>query len=371
MAVDPDLNVTYDCIINDYQGLIIVETSLTGSVLSATFTADLIAVAIEITGEFVQGSLFDASTDYVPVYVYLEGDPVIEQEKTNWVGWSKIGQATFVQDMTNDSGYRPMPWRGTVFYIKRLGKTAIVYGTGGVTMLYPVAEPAPTFGMKDILTIGVLNKNCIVGDEKVHFFIDRFRQLWKLESEKPAEKLGYDEFIRGLTDPIMHFDPAKNRVYINDASEGYTLTPYGLGGGYPNLTGFCYREGLKTIVSPAAIGEPPSLEIVTDTIDFGYRGLKSIESVQVGVEADEQLYTAVSYRYKKSDDWSTTPFVRLNDEGVAFLRVTALEFRVHVKNLTYDPIDIDYLSIRFKRSDLRYVRGPVSLQASPEDTYDS
>lgn len=369
MAVDPALDKLFDCRNNDLAGYLNVEVSLTGYALNRVVDG-AIDVTINITGTPNTGGLIDALDKAITLATSLTGEAVIEELRTNWVGWSKIGSIVFRQDMTNDSGYRPMPWKGSVYQILRLGKNAVVYGSGGVTLMYPVASPAPTFGCKELISVGVLGKNAMCGNGHQHFFIDVHNRLWRVQEEK-ITKLGYEEFLSTLVDPVMCYDAKEERVYISDANRGFTLTNAGLGGGYPGLTGFQYSEATQLITLDRTPDYPETLLIVTDILDFGYRGLKSIESIQIGVDNAETLYVALDYRYKTTEAFRTTNFTRINDEGVAHLRATALEFRIRVKNNTYDPIDLDYISVRFKRSDLRFVRGPASMKIGREETYDN
>ena len=353
---NPEADKLFDCL-DEEQGVLQAT-----AILSASFHTGLLGYGlIEATG-----SLSAALTNSAPVYAllqahaFLSADFYASSSRRNWVAWSKIGSASFVLDRTNDAGQRPMSWPGEAFGVKQLGKNCIVYGTGGVSMLFPVDSPAPTFGCKDLIDVGVLNKNAIAGNKQKHFFLDAYSRLWVLTEDK-AQCLGYEEFLSTLTDPIMLYDAQYERVYINDSVKGFTLTLSGLGGGYGGLTGVQFSEQGKLVMlhKPDAI----PLLLVTDILDFGYRGLKSVESVQVAVDTPERLYLAVDFRNAKEEAFRTSRFVRLNREGVAFNRVTALEFRIRLMNTKANALDIDYINISFKRSDRRFTRGPQGLTA--------
>lgn len=357
MAVDPALDKTFDCSANQYAGIIFATTSLTGYSLNPSFTCDPIQVTVTITGYANTGALVQIE-EAITVEVLLEGEAVIEELRTNWVGWSKIGSKVFQQDMTNDSGYRPMSWRGIVYNILPLGKNAVVYGSGGVSVLYPVIEPMPTFGCKDVLTIGIKNRTAVCGSLNKHYFIDKKGCLWTL-AEDGVTKLGFEEYLAGLVNPVMHYDSYNDRVYISASGMGYTLSGNRLGGGYAKLTGFQYTEGSLLITSPEAVSIPNTVMLATDAIDMGYRGMKTIEAIQVGTDTDESLEVAIDYRYDKSDTWQTTNYVATNQEGVSFIRIAGVEFRIRIKNTTYNYFEIDYINIQYKRTDKRYIRGTI------------
>ena len=360
--VRPELDKTFDCLIN-YQGLIAATIKLTGEPLNKSPIDGRITVKVSLQAHIPEQlfHLLPTIRDWVrygrPVRVGLRAVAFSENERNNWVGWSKIGDIRFLQDLTADSGYRAMPWKGTVYNILKLGKNAVVYGNGGISLLRPVTDPLPTFGMRNILPFGIKNRTAVCGTENQHYFIDTKGCLWSLTEEGGTQKLGYEEFLFPLKNPVMHYDTKQERIIISDRYKGYILTKAGLGGGYRAITGFNYINGDLKVVSPDDYIQVESLQIVSDILDFSYRGLKTIEAVQIGTDVKRDLYAAIDYRYAKDEPFRTTQWVLVNKEGVAFIRTGGVEFRVRVRVATHTDLDIDYITLQYKRNDRRFVRG--------------
>jgi len=358
MAADPLLNITYNCIYRDRLGVITLDVTLDGVSLSSTFTGDATITLDElVVGGWGVEPFFTEDLGPITLTLSLSGEGISNAQKSNWIKWSNIGDATFDIDSMNVAGDRPMKWGGFVYAIKQLGNGAVVYGSGGVSLMYPVDAPAVSFGFKDINGVGLLSKDSVCGTSSVHYFIAKDGRLYQMEEEKGLKLLDYSEYFEGLVNPEMFYDEYQQRVLIGDDSIGYVLTSSGLGGGYSSLTGYAYVDRVLTIASPEEL-QHRALEFTTNIIDFKHRGLKSIENVQVGTDTNEELYVAYDYRFSKDEDFRSTMWSRLNREGVGHLRASGVEFRVKIKSLLAHEFDVDYLSIQFKNIDRRFTRGP-------------
>ena len=99
--------------------------------------------------------------------------------------------------------------------------------------------------------------------------------------------------------------------------------------------------------------------IVSDIIDFGYRGQKTIFSIEVGTSEIEDAEVAIDWRMKITENFQRTSFVSLNDLGAAVLIVSGVEFRLCVRFGLFSPFvsSLDYAKIRWKMTDLRGLRG--------------
>lgn len=353
-----DLDIIFNCKSDSYAGVPILGLSISGVSLNTTYIMEELELrmGLTISGESPIGATIDVSEDPLALGLSVTGWGVCNDEKKNWVGWSKIGEADFTLDLTNDAGYRPMSWPGYVYQVRKLDKNAIIYGSGGVTAAYPVSEPMPTFGFKDMLNVGIKNKTAVCGDEHIHFCIDVLGCLYKITAEG-ITRLGYEEFLLPLINPILTWDAAKRRLYISSVTKGYIFSESVLMGGYANLTGLYRIKETLTAVSPDELITEP-VEICTDIIDFKRRGLKSIESMQFDAISDTILFAAIDYRYKKQDEFKTTPWTQLNNEGVAHIRTAGVEFRIRLKGLDHGTFDFSYISIQFKFIDQRFTRDP-------------
>jgi len=338
-------------------GIINFELSPVGAIQSPTVFAEAIEFTQSLTGRALVGLVasgliefeFDLSADWYTVAL-----------QRNWIAWSKIGEASFVMDKTNEAGDRPMSWKGWAWVVKKLGKFVIVYGDNGICVMSPVTTPVVSWGFQDIGKIGIVSPWSVAGSESIHFFITSLGELWKFTSEGP-EKLGFKEFLSPLTNPMLNFDEANNRLFISDGTTGYVYDE-GLGGGYATITGITKDY----VTSPSALSGIP-ISIMTDTVDLGHRGIKTVTFVEIGTDTPEDLFVAVDYRYTKDEAWRTSAWVKTNPEGVARITIAAVEFRVRVKQDTYDELRIDYINVRHQRSDIRFLRGPLSEQPDQGD----
>lgn len=331
--------------------LIDVVTALEFGLLNTNINSAEIDVVTALEGGYIAGTLIsDAEIDVV---TGLRAEWYILYPKYNWVMWSKIGEASFEIDRTNEAGSRPMDWSGFVWQVRQLDKMAVIYGSNGITVMTPVKEPAATFSFNDISQVGLKSANALATTKHVHFFITAKGDLWKLTKEG-TEKLGYKEFLNPMTDPILMFDEAEQRLFISDGTYGYVYKD-GLGGGYSTLTGL--TESFTAASDALAV---VSFSLMTDIIDMGQRGIKTVTAIEVGIDTVESLYAALDFRYAKNEAWRTSPWVLVNPEGHARLQISGAEFRVRLKQNVYDEVRIDYINLRHQRPDKRFIRGPLS-----------
>lgn len=350
VGINHDNDIYFDCAVGNEKGILIGRGYIVGLILNPTFLNAIITSTGTLSGTAIMGGV---NQGLIIAYGQLFADWWYDAFKKNWVAWTNIGEfSTTTRGRKNQSGEAPMDWPGWAFQAKKLGGSVVIYGENGITLMRPADEPVPTFGFKRLLNIGLMDQNAVAGNDYVHYFITKKRELWRLAGEQP-EKLGYREIFSAMGSVVMLYDEEEERLYVGDGVKGYVFDE-GLGGGLAEITGL--SRGLMT--SPSAITMPP-LNATTDILDFGHRGLKTITFIEVGTDTSEDLYIAVDYRYNKTDDWSTSSWVLANPSGVARLTVAATEFRIKLKQLVHDPIRIDYINVRYQKSDRRFLRGPL------------
>lgn len=325
---------------------------LQGLIANATIYSSPISMTSGVSGSAVMGSVISGSID---MSLSLDAKWYGASARTNWVEWSKIGEASFIRDRTNEAGDRPMSWNGWAWRVLKLGKFVIVYGDNGICVMTPVTEPAATFGFNDIAKVGIKSPWSVAGTDQIHFFITSLGELWKFTPKGP-ERLGFKEFLSVLTNPVLNYDETNDRLFISDGSTGYVYDG-GLGGGYATITGITN----EFVTSPSAMPGVP-ISIMTDIIDLGHRGIKTLTFVEIGTDTTEDLFVSVDFRYTKDEAWRSSEWVKTNPEGVARITVAAIEFRVRVMQTTYDELRIDYINVRHQRSDSRFLRGPIFEQ---------
>lgn len=254
----------------------------------------------------------------------------------------------------NEWGFMPMPFSGEVLVVKPLGNTIIVYGTNGIAALYPVNAPYPTFGCKPISDIGILSRGAVGGDDLNHIYIDEGGSLHQITVEGQDQRIGYQEFLSSLSNPIIAFDKHRREYHISDSTSGYILTREGMGESYQRPSSLLYRGSLYGTFYE---GSDYSAILVSDVFDLGVRDVKTLTTVEVDVSTDEDVYVALDYRYSKDAAFSRSSWVLLNDEGFARLQVSAVEFRLCLKIDDNVGSQISSINLRWQRPGNRTIRG--------------
>ena len=279
------------------------------------------------------------------------------------MGWGKVGEARFILDRTNDAGFRPLEHPGEVLAMRQLGdRRIIIYASNGISTMVPVAAPngTPTWHFETLSHLGIRWKDAVCGNRSQHYFLDAEGSLCRL-SEQGIESLDYQEFLAPLDPPVlMFYDEFEGRVYISNKDYGFIYEEgSGMGAGWGSLTGLVCLNPTRRFLSHAPL-DLPVFELVTNIIDFGYRGQKTLESVQLGTGLNIVGSLSVAYDFRYDQDgrfWRTTHWQRVNREGVAYLKCAGIEFRIRVRSdMPMPGIDLDYINVQYKVTDRRFLR---------------
>jgi hypothetical protein len=258
----------------------------------------------------------------------------------------------------NDFGFMPMRWRGPVVRILELGEWLVVYGKYGITAIRPVTSPAPTYEVREISdSTGVMNRDAVCSSGDLHLFVSRDRELCTLTTDLKVSRLDYREYMNFVepTKIRVNYDNKFERFFISDYQFSFVLNSKGLTRTRQLIASTVNYNGEPYAVYQST-GEDVML-VSTDTIDFGERGLKSIQKVTVTARSNEYLEVAVAYRFKSDEDFRQTDWVRVNQEGVAFVIITAVEFQILVKSVLQGKTNLDNITVSVKFGDRRYKRG--------------
>jgi hypothetical protein len=295
--------------------------------------------------------------------------------KTTWhscgvnsVVWSGIGNVDFTPGGDNEAGYKTlMHWNGNVLRVRKLGDAVVVYGDNGIALMTPYQQ---TFGWKRLADFGIAWKGAIGGDEKKHVFVAGDGTLYGIDaSNYQIQELGYKEYISliDLTEVMVSYDPLLDEFYICDDDYSYLLTKWGLCSMYQRVTSVFPKDGAVYGVSSDASGATDDeARVTTDTIDFGLRGLKTLNTMEVGIYhplgSTYYAYGSVDWRITKEAAFQTRTWQLMNPQGVVTPLVTAEEFRLKVKVDNYASVQIDSITPRMKLVDKRFVRGIYSAR---------
>ncbi len=310
--------------------------------------------------------------------------------------WSEIGSVDCTPDRENTAGYRRDPVGGEIYHVRRLGNDVIVYSSAGVTRMFPVTSPAATFGFEELHDIGLRNKGAMGGNLKKHVFLDIENNFWQITvggalsavkggtitTRSGLTSLGYQEYGNELknhtggsvdhSSVIISYEPDKQDFYISDGTDSFLLSPQGMTN-YPfphsavwyddeNGQDHCgLPESTDTVVTPITEDTIPDFYpiIVVHDIDMGYRGQKTIFSVEIGSALFINAEVAVDWRVNALVNWERTDFVPFNNEGIASIIISGTEFRIVVRGTFFigNYTTLDYIIARWKMTDLRGLRG--------------
>lgn len=393
----------------------VVTSTTGGTVYAGTFAPDIaigehsakalpyIRLVADLHGRlFVVADLLIYDPDDPPAIT-----PFLLTSHRTKVMWSRAGVANSA-DLTNmismlmgdESNFDPldvvgygniaMPWQGTVAMLKALGDKMIVYGKqdyyataiaadeyprsrGGVTALAQSISPYPTFGAIPIHDIGVAAGRPVAGDKNRHIFVDMDGVVWSLSADLKKERLGYEEYLAPLmTTPNMFVyvshDPVNDDYYITIGNNGYSflLSRDGMSRVFQTTmsiaeaTHFPAGGGAQTR-SIQAITKTNGTDltgfIVTDALDMGMRGIKTLTGLEIGSSGDVDLSAAVDYKYISKDAFTTGTYKVVSKSGTVTPMVSGTDFRVRVKASSYIDFDLDYINMRWKAVDKRLIRG--------------
>ena len=345
-----ELDQTFNCLGfdrfgNDDQGVLLYDYELSGDWLNKAGVADNLDYAYELSAAYIVGVIIDASEGLDYNYE-IEDDFYYEMAKTSWVKWSDIGYLDFTLDensQDNQTGERPMEWTGLIYDIIKFNDGVIVYGSNGIAEMKPVKN---TWSYRTISGIGTKGRDSQISNitNTIHWFIDVLGQLWEVSDN--ITKLDYSEFLIGLSNPVMSINEQDNLIYICDGTNGYVYNyaDKSLSKGYPNVTGYGYKNATVYVVSPTTI-TLPTIAFTTNTYDMGTRKEKNIYQMEISTDTSEEMEVAINYRTRNDEAFTITPWVKVTPRGMAYLPCYGIEFQFKFRLGTYDTINLDQFKI--------------------------
>lgn len=320
---------------------------------------DTVADRIRMTTEQSNTPLFKTACNF-------KGQAIIGNITSDWhscdsssIVWSKIGEANFIPSRQNEAGFRQMPQGGDVYRIRRLGDSIIIYGSRGITRMFPNQQ---TFGWKELSTAGICCPTAVGGDTTQHLYVDQNATLWRMVDDpevfKPKrQELGYQEFLgqMDLDNIVITFNPSNNDFCISDGVYSFLMSPYGLSRTHQRVSAmWADQENFFGMFTDSL---DISAKITTAPFDTGQRGSKTLFSIEAGISKGDRVHCAADWRMESLKDFRQTDWVELNPNGFAVLVITGTDLRACIKAEDYSDFHIDYLTARWKMTDLRNIRG--------------
>lgn len=304
----------------------------------------------------------------------------------NWIVWSSIGGGDFPlwlfypathefdymvdEDLViekvklNQFGLMPLPNQNSVLGVAKLGGNVVVYTASGTMLLthknvdgFTVLSPVAMY------QVGPAGRDAWCASENRHLFVDASGFLYELIADGNLVRHGFTEYLQPLLagDIRISYSELFGTWRISSSTKGYVKTGSGLFESKQRAISSMYLEGGE--VGTFTEADDDEARVVTNALDMGERGLKSIGWINLGITDTANVSVAIDYRYQKDQGYTRTPWVPVNYEGCAFIRASGIDFRVAIKSDNYSNFQLDYIQVRYQSTDRRYVRGVYANQA--------
>jgi len=289
----------------------------------------------------------------------FKGQLIIGNIISNWYGcgsshvvWSEIGSINCTPSADNIAGYMDVSEVGEVYKVMRIGDQILVYGSTGIVSLLPLQEPEPTFGMQEIASFGLANREAIAGDFSQHLFLGANGIFYIVGVDKEVHRLEYKSIAETLSipDTKIEYDPIKQEFFISDGERCFLYTAFGMCEVYQLTAAVIPIDGVAYGIFDEL---NPWFSLTTDRIDFFQRGMKTLMLVESDVDG---CIVDVEIRSGGSE-WELYKSVVANEFNTATIMVTAQEFKVTLRKYSFDGVYPSYIKIRYKATDLRNIRG--------------
>jgi len=283
----------------------------------------------------------------------------------NVVLWGDIGYAQMSMSDSVVAGYMPMPWSGYVYDVRPFGSYVAVYGQDGVALLRAIDSSPPGFGLLNFSSVGLKSVGAIGGSlhKQLHMRSDGQLVLLVAEKQRPhfyeIKELDYGEWFADWTVANISYNEAEDEFYLTDGVEAYVLTTEGLSS-TSHLISTCVQQR-GTLYGLSQTSTDTSAYVRTQVLDLGLRGRKDIEVIEVG--GDGYWRTQVEWKNRYSTMFQPGPIVATNPMGTARNKVSGEEFKIKLLSTSADAT-LDYMIVRLKRTDKRFVRGLDASQAA-------
>ncbi len=273
---------------------------------------------------------------------------------TNEIIWGAIGAATFIVDELNTSGSAPCPLTKPAEKILPLGDALVTIGTSGY-FISKFSGVALGIGIPN--NVGMISRDAVANIEEGIAFVDTSKGLRILSA---AFKLSDGEFTEALSvlgdDITLNYDQVRGELFITDGLTCFIRTKYGLSESSQCIFQYISSGSLEQVVLTDNTAKEYA-QITTSSFDFGSRGDKSIDVIEVGLSSTGKAYLTVSSKATKSSNWEVSQPCEINDSGAVVIPASGVEFKFTVKFDTIAGARIDYIRPRVKFTDNRYKRG--------------
>ena len=292
----------------------------------------------------------------------------VEKRKLLWseIGSMKFTSSTNLASARGTSGFMYVPWDGQIYSVLPMGAKVGVYGSGGVLFLLPAAvEPfaVGSFGVHELDRVGVPSRAVAIALGKDgtdgHAYLSNDGDLYFIsyDTKISTKRLGYKEYITDPASAILSYNEQDKEIVVGMAGSSLIFNGTGVGAISSKLESISYDTSNGLLIhSSSAISQPEAV-LTTDVFDFGYPGMKTLETVTLLSDHKDTAYVSVTYKSFKSSNWVTSGWKKINKSGVGSVGITAGEFKINVKFDSYTDPTVYGIQAGVKFTDKRFARG--------------
>lgn len=293
-------------------------------------------------------------------------DPTWNDLYRHSIAWSGVGTFDFRIDKVTTAGYahtsEGQGGDGIVWKVRQLGTKLMCYGSNGVYTMTPISAPASGWTSPlNLNHLPPLHVNAIAGSMGEHYYIDINLDLWRLTAEG-VDKLSYKEFLQTLTasDIIMVYEEKRNRLYISDGRKSYVLTNKGMYECHQCVTSIGYNR--QTLGGFFLDTEDYRGSLVTNTFDFFSRGFKSIQGLELGMHAEEDVRAFINYGSNGSA-LTASVMKKVTPDGFVAPIIAGVDLQIGIEVEDYRTANfsLDYMNAKIKYVDRRFRRGSYGI----------
>jgi hypothetical protein len=347
-----------------------VLTSVDGGLfISVTVDGGIATVVSSVESEAFLSNPFGEAE--IVVVSSVSGQFVPTYTGSNKVMWSDIGSLDFAQSINNIAGWKALEFEGSAWRALRFKNTVIVYGSGGVSVLFPISDPVSTWSELLLDSGGILNPRAVVETPDGHLFIGRDYQLYSiLENSKSLRstaipvinKLGFREFIQSLEgSPRMFHEPVTRRTFISGTNKTLLISEGEMTEVPIEIQGAIFTSTLRVCQSAQA---NELVRLRTQELRFGNTNFKTLVSIAFDFDLFNVTLPMCSIYIR---DTATKLFVlaktvKITDSGQAFPALTCAECMIEVSFVPLSKLAIRKFDITIQYSDKRFGYGGVDVK---------
>jgi hypothetical protein len=303
-------------------------------------------------------------------------DSIWKEYGTAGIIWSEVGSYELNPEIGRTAGFKQEQFpfntgiKPVIYSLLPTLEGIVVYSNSGVVMLRPeLGGNTFTYSAQNREGIGVASGRHCAGDLYVQGYVNLDREFYVVEANGQQTKRGYKDIITHMFAEdnriVVSYLPKDYRFYVSNAKTCLVINKFGA---YQ-----CHQKVAGAAVAPNGVLYGSFMDdldvearITTDNLDFGSRGIKSVESILVGLD-HPRLTTSdcsVNWRMESNESFQSSDWITIGHNGESGIHVAAREFRMRTRISNYIDTRLDYLTANVKYSDQRFKRGISPTQAN-------